>query len=150
MSITVGAGAVGVKYAGCMRANGVPHYPDPNAQGVITITSSPSLNPNSPLFQRAEAACEQLIPAGKGPSPAQQQRHKEQALAFAACMRSHGVPNYPDPTFGRGGMISQRLSRSAGDPNSPIFQATQKACQTNGPQPLGRSARTVERTKGAR
>ena len=46
-------------------------------------------------------------------------------------MRSHGVPHYPDPTFGPGGMVSQKLSRSETDPNSPTFLAAQKACQRN-------------------
>jgi hypothetical protein len=127
MSTQVGTGAAGVKYTACMRSHGVPNFPDPDAQGTITISTA--LNPSSPLFQKAEADCRNLIPPSKGPSPAQQQQHQEKALAFAACMRSHGVPHYPDPTFGSGGMISQSLSRSEGDANSPIFQAAQKACQ---------------------
>jgi hypothetical protein len=54
---------------------------------------------------------------------------------FAACMRSHGVPNFPDPskdgsiTFGSGTGI---------DPNSPKFKAAQSVCQKllpNGGQP---------------
>lgn len=109
----------------------MPNFPDPNARGEITITVSPALDPSSPLFQKAEGDCQHLIPAGKRLSPARQQQIKERALAFAACMRSHGVPHYPDPTFGSGGMVSQKISRSDRDPNSPMFQAAQKACQSN-------------------
>jgi hypothetical protein len=127
MSIEVGTD--GVRYTSCMRSHGVSNYPDPDAQGVITITISTSLNPSSPLFQKAEGDCRKLIPVGKAPSPPQQQQHKEKALAFATCMRSHGVPHYPDPTFGSGGIVSQSLSRSDAAPNSPIFQAAQKTCQ---------------------
>ena len=122
-------GGVTVQFAQCMRTHGVPSFPDPDAQGTITIMVSPSLDPSSPLFQRAEADCQHLAPAGKGPSQAQQQRMKAGALAFAACMRSHGVPGYPDPTFASGGGISQKISRSEVDPSSPIFQAAQKGCQ---------------------
>lgn len=129
MSTDVGTGAAGVGYASCMRSNGVPNYPDPDEKGVITITISSALDPGSPQFRNALAHCQKLIPAGKAPSPAQQQRMKTLALAFAACMRSHGVPRYPDPTFGSGGMVSQKLSRSDGDPSSPVFQAAQKTCQ---------------------
>jgi hypothetical protein len=117
-----------------MRSHGVPSFPDPDAQGEITITISTSLNPGSPGFQRAVAACQHLIPAGSDAghtlSQAKQQQMKTQLLAFAACMRSHGYPNYPDPTFGSGGMVSQSLSAKSGmDPNSPQFQKAQKTCQ---------------------
>jgi len=129
VSTQVGTGPAGVRYTACMRSHGVPSFPDPDAQGTITITVSPSLDPSSPVFQQAEADCQHLAPAGKGPSQARQQRMKEGALAFAACMRSHGVPGYPDPSFGSDGMISQKIGRSEVDPNSPIFQAGQKTCQ---------------------
>jgi hypothetical protein len=132
MSIDVGTGASGVKYSACMRAHGVPNYPDPDAQGTITITVSASLNPSSPVFQQAQADCRHLIPAGSEAgqtlSSAQRQQMQERALAFAACMRAHGVPDYPDPTFSNGGVTE----KSGGDglsPNSPTFQAAQKSCQ---------------------
>jgi len=126
-------GAAGVRYTACMRSHGVPNFPDPDAQGVLTITVSPSLNPSSPLFQKAEADCQHLLPAEKGLSQAKQQQMKERMLAFAACMRSHGFPHYPDPTFGSGGMVSQGTGRNDGiDPNSPIFQAAEKTCRSAG------------------
>ncbi len=112
-----------------MRSHGVTNFPDPDSHGTITITVSTSLNPSSPLFQRAEGECQHLLPPGKTLSQTQEQGMKAGALAFAACMRSHGVPNYPDPTFSSGG-VSQSLSRKEGiDPNSPIFEAAQKTCQ---------------------
>lgn len=129
MSTQVGTGVSGIRYTACMQSHGVPNFPEPNADGTITITVSASLNPNSPLFQRAEDDCQHLVPAGKGPSQALQERMKARMLGFAACMRSHGVPDYPDPTFGAGGMVSQIISRSDGiSPNSPAFQAAQKNC----------------------
>jgi hypothetical protein len=131
MSTQVGTGAVGVRYTGCMRSHGVPSFPDPDATGTLTITVSPSLNPSSPLFQKAEADCQHLVPAGKRLSAARQQQAKQRALAFAACMRSHGVPKYPDPTFSNGG-ISQGINRRDVDPSSPSFQAAQKTCRSIG------------------
>jgi hypothetical protein len=131
MSTQVGAGAAGVEYAACMRSHGVANYPDPDDQGVLTITITAALDPSSPLFEKALADCQKLIPAGKALSPAKQQRLKTLALAFAACMRSHGVPHYPDPTFGSGGMVSQKIGRRDGDPSSPLFRAGQRACHSN-------------------
>jgi hypothetical protein len=112
----------------------VPNFPDPDSTGTITITVSASLNPGSPAFKRAVAACQPLIPsgseAGHRPSQAQQRQMKARALAFAACMRSHGVPGYPDPTFSPGGGISQSLSRANGvNSNSPTVKAAQQTCQ---------------------
>lgn len=134
ISTSLGRGAAGVKFTACMRSHGVPNFPDPDGQGTITITVSASLNPSSPAFQRGFAACRRLIPpgseAGHTLSQAQQQQMKARVLAFAACMRSHGVPNYPDPKFSTGG-VSQGLNAKRGiDPKSPIFQAAQKTCQS--------------------
>jgi hypothetical protein len=113
-----------------MRSHGVPNFPGPDSTGTITITVSTSLNPGAPVFRQAEADCEHLLPAQKGPSPALQQRMQRTALAFAACMRAHGVPGYRDPTFGPGGMVSQGYgSRNGIDSRSPILQSAQKTCE---------------------
>jgi hypothetical protein len=54
---------------------------------------------------------------------------------FAACMRSHGVPNFPDPSSG--GNIT--VGPGSGiDPSSPKFRAAESTCQKllpNGGQP---------------
>jgi hypothetical protein len=110
----------------CMRSHGVPSFPDPNAQGSISITG---IDPNSPQFQKAMGQCAKLQGI-QPPSPAQQQQMRQQALAHSACMRTHGVPNYPDPQFGTGGRVTMRIGASSGiDPNSPQYQAALKACQ---------------------
>jgi hypothetical protein len=53
------------------------------------------------------------------------------ALAFARCMRSHGVPNFPDPTFTAtpsGGPSQQVLP----NPQAPAFKAAAAACGGSG------------------
>jgi hypothetical protein len=118
------------KFAACMRKNGEPSFPDPNAQGQI----SANVDPSSAQFQQAQQACRKLLPHGGQPSPAEQQQMRIHALAFSACMRSHGEPNFPDPQFGPGGRVSLKIGRGAGlDPRLPQFQAAQKACQKNFP-----------------
>jgi hypothetical protein len=130
MSMAGGSILQMTRFAACMRQNGEPTFPDPNAQGVI----SASLDPGSAQFQRAQQACQKLLPNGGTPSPAQQETMRSHALAFSACMRAHGEPNFPDPQFGSGGSVSLKIGPGGGiDPRSAQFQAAQKACQSNLP-----------------
>lgn len=48
------------------------------------------------------------------------------ALDFAKCMRSHGVPKFPDPRSGGRGF---QFDTSAINPQSPAFQSAQQACR---------------------
>src|SRR5690242_790116 len=57
----------GVKFAECMRTNGVSEFPDPGASGRLTIdavATGSSVDPNSPAFKRAISACKELEPGG--------------------------------------------------------------------------------------
>jgi hypothetical protein len=90
-------------YATCMRSHGVGGYPDPvvsSSGNSVKVTMSPgSANPDSPAFRSADRACHHLLSnggeqGGAGGSSAQQQA---QDVKFAECMRSHGVPGFPDP-----------------------------------------------------
>jgi hypothetical protein len=58
------------------------------------------------------------------------------ALAFAACMRSHGVADFPDPdsdgTIDLKGV--QPRPGSDLDPDSPAFETAQKACKALQPR----------------
>ena len=86
-----------LKFAGCMRANGVPNFPDPSTGGGIEISPGSGLNPQSPAFQAAQRKCGKLLPGG-GPGPRKPTKAQfAAALAFARCMRSHGLPHFPDP-----------------------------------------------------
>jgi hypothetical protein len=123
-----------LKFSSCMRSHGVPNFPDPqqNSSGgaTLAIKAGSGIDPNSSQFQAAQKACRQYAPAGPGgggPVPA---KVRAQALAFSACMRSHGVPNFPDPQFSGGGI---RIGGRGIDPSSPQFQAAQKACQSKLP-----------------
>jgi hypothetical protein len=51
------------------------------------------------------------------------------ALRYTDCMRTHGEPNMPDPTF-TGGHATLDITPGSGvDPSSPQFAAASKACQ---------------------
>jgi hypothetical protein len=45
----------GLTLAQCMRAHGVPNFPDPGSNGTVQI--GPGLDPNSPAFQNAFKLC---------------------------------------------------------------------------------------------
>jgi hypothetical protein len=126
-----------VKFAQCMRTHGEPEFPEPT-EGHIEIHNQNGRGPNpeSSRFQAAEKACKQYAPVRQAPSPAQQAKIQEQALKFSECMRHHGVPNFPTPEFRSGGAIRMKVKAGSAtgiEPNSPQFQAAQKACQSGSP-----------------
>jgi hypothetical protein len=128
-------------FSACMRKNGVPSFPDPNSRGGLTINAGPGsgLNPNSPQFKHAQSACSKYLPNGGKVDPAAQAKALKAALKFSACMRAHGIANFPDPQTSGGG-ISLMLKRGSGlDPQSPQFKAAQRACQNELPGPKGGS-----------
>ena len=53
-------------------------------------------------------------------------------LAYSRCMRSHGVPNFPDPTSQGGGGFSISLPQGV-NPRSAQFQAADRACKSQLP-----------------
>jgi hypothetical protein len=100
VTVDLGTSPQGVKYSDCMRERGVPEFPDLNANGSVSLP--PTINPQSPAFQSAEGACASLRPQGSPPPPitlAQQ----DSFTANAKCIRTHGIPDFPDPSFGPGG-----------------------------------------------
>ena len=93
-----GAGASGgplLAYAHCMRARGVPNFPDPSATGGLVIPND--INAQSSAFKSAQQSCAGMA----GPSGGQigsSESRKLQLLAVARCMRANGVPSFSDPT----------------------------------------------------
>ncbi len=139
-AITAGTVRQMTKFAACVRANGEPSFPDPNAQGQISMSTvtAGGIDPRSPQLGRAEQACEKDLPksAATALSPAQLAQAQRQSLEFSACMRSHGVRNFPDPP--PGGQAIRILPGSGIDPQSPQYESATKACRKY----LGRSPKT--------
>jgi hypothetical protein len=87
-----------VEFAQCMRSHGIKNFPDPvNGGFSFSGVGADSVDPNSPAFQAAKAACIHLVPG-----EAQRPKVTAQDLAagdkLATCMHSHGFPAFPDPT----------------------------------------------------
>src|ERR687883_1425843 len=105
-----------VKFAECMRANGVREFPDPDASGTLTIdgiANGSSLDTSSAAFKQAIAACKDLQPPGFiGHKRTTQEQ--ENALKFAQCIRDNGVKDFPDPTPDGPLVDTSRIPSAAG------------------------------------
>jgi hypothetical protein len=80
-------------FARCMRENGVPDFPDPDAEGRF---SEGEHDPDDPALRAAQEACRDLAPGGEHQNlgdPA----FVEQMREYSQCMRDNGVPDFPDP-----------------------------------------------------
>ena len=119
-----------VEYAHCMRSHGVADFPDPSASGAFQLPGGPNsdLNPTNPTFQRAQTACQSIMSGSHG-TPAQEAEDAAKLLQYAVCMRSHGVPNFPDPFRHADGGYGFLFTPSL-DQNSSTFQAADKACHS--------------------
>jgi hypothetical protein len=131
-----------MKFAGCMRENGVRDFPDPEASGQLTIDgvlNGSSLDPNTPAWKEAIAACRDLEPPGftGHTRSAEQQKH---ALEFAQCMRDNGVKDFPDPTRDGPLIDTTRIPSAAGRGalDIPGFQAATEKCRAALAGALGR------------
>lgn len=118
-------------YSRCMRENGLPAFPDADAEGRIRIPLG-SIDPDSAEFRAAGDACRHLAPEGWGEETAAP-GDAEVMLKFARCMRENGLPDYPDPDPNAGVRITL-------DPNDPKAQAALESCKAilqdlqNGPR----------------
>ena len=119
-----------VKFAECMRSNGVSEFPDPGASGKFTIdgiANGSSLDPSTPAFKQAISACKDLEPAGfMGSKRSPQQM--EAALKFAQCIRENGVTDFPDPVNGQPLVDTNRIPSSATNGGMSILNAAMHKC----------------------
>jgi hypothetical protein len=89
-----------------MRSHGVPNFPDPNSTGGFDKTTLHQLSATSSQYQPATQSCAHLLPnGGDEPTQAQLQQQLSAMRRFTQCMRSHGVPNWPDPTLDADGRL---------------------------------------------
>jgi hypothetical protein len=111
-------------YAKCMREQGVD-MPDPGANGELQLQVGPG---NKDKVEKAQRKCEPLLENARPKLSEEQQSVMQDALlAFARCMREHGI-DMPDPQFGEGGRVTQRGQRGV-NPDDPKFQEAQEACE---------------------
>jgi hypothetical protein len=137
--------AAGLAFAKCMRANGASNFPDPPPGGGFVFNAA-GINPDAPAVESAHAKCQRLVPSGP-PVPGTRTHPAAATLTkllhIAECMRSHGVPQFPDPRtsvprepFGPGGGVitdydgAILLFPSTLNMESPAYTQATAACGT--------------------
>jgi hypothetical protein len=119
-----------VKFAECMRNNGVSAFPDPTASGELTIdgiANGSSVDTSSAAWKQAIGACKDLEPSGfTGAKVTPQQRTAR--LAFAQCVRENGVPDFPDPTPNGPLVDTNRIPSAATASGMSILNAAMQKC----------------------
>ena len=114
-----------VKFAECMRENGVSDFPDPKASGDFPsfgVSVSPA------VWQEALGACKDLQPPGSlsaKRSPEQQSA----ALEFARCIRANGVEDFPDPVNGQPLVDTTRIPSSNKPGGMTVLNAAMRKCR---------------------
>jgi hypothetical protein len=112
-----------VKFAECMRANGVPHFPDPDTKGAVNF----GVDVSREVWLKAIDACKALKPPGALSS---KRTPKEQSatLRFAQCVRDHGVKDFPDPVNGEPVIDTYKIPSSNRPGGMTILNAATNKC----------------------
>jgi hypothetical protein len=121
-------------YMQCMRSHGDTNFylsrpGSPGESPDTTVGFLPygvvlNVDFNSPQYLKANNACQHFIP---GPPPPPLTAAQLRALVgAAACMRAHGIPDFPDPDVQNGQLVPD-LPASI-DMSSPRFIAALKTC----------------------
>jgi hypothetical protein len=116
-------------FARCVRAHGVPNFPDPPAHfmGKFPGAKPDQLGVSATLLRTAIGACQNLLPPEPGQPPITAQ-DRQDYLRAAACMRAHGVTIFPDPVFSGGG-VSIPTPAGGIDTSSPQFVHAAQICR---------------------
>jgi hypothetical protein len=128
-------------YARCMRAHGVPDFPDPDHNGDFHLSNDQQghgpkgsgSNSVSSQEMAANQLCHHLLAAGPQMNAAQDQHALGQLVKYAQCMRAHGVPSFPDPHTTGGGIgvpSGIGFDLSGINQNSPHYMSAAQACQS--------------------
>jgi hypothetical protein len=126
----------GIQFANCMRTHGVQSFPDPSAGGGGINLEGTAINPQSPAFKSARQACASFAPGGIGGGLKATESQFRKGVKFAKCMRTHGYPDFPDPTrsdsppgpiFIAGNGMFFRVSTSF-DPTTPMARRALAGC----------------------
>jgi hypothetical protein len=116
------------RFVACMRSHGVPQFPDPTNDGtnVKILIGGSGIDPDSPQFHSAQSACGGLLPAGPSGPPISSADRLDY-LKAVACVRTHGVPDFPDPTYVDGEPAFH--IPAAISPNSPVVARAIATCR---------------------
>jgi hypothetical protein len=132
-----------LRFARCIRANGVPNFPDSPGNGSYGLKSfaqqsngeTLSINGvpvSAPAFRSAMVTCHQYLPQPPPPTATDLARARAQAVKYGQCMRGRGI-NIPDPQIGPGPGghgIGRQIDIPPGmTQSSPAFEAANQTCR---------------------
>jgi len=116
--------AQGVKFAECVRRNGVSDFPDPDASGEFRY--GVSVTPE--VWNTAIGACKELQPPGSL-SADRTPEEQDAGLRFARCIRENGVEDFPDPANGEPLVNTYKIPSSNEPGGMDILNAAMHACR---------------------
>jgi len=112
-----------VKFAECIRAHGVPHFPDANAKGEFVF----GIDVSAAVWTKAVDACKDLQPPGTLSSK-RTPKQQSASLRFAQCVRDHGVKDFPDPVNGEPVIDTYKIPSSNKPGGMTILNAATQKC----------------------
>jgi hypothetical protein len=112
-----------VKFAECMRANGVPHFPDPDPKGDFNF----GVDVSRDVWLKAIDACKALKPPG-ALSSKRTPKQQVASLRFAQCVRDNGVKDFPDPVNGEPLIDTYKIPSSNRPGGMTILNAATHKC----------------------
>jgi hypothetical protein len=115
-----------VKFSGCMRSHGLTDFPDPTV-GSNGLPSWSGVSNQAPAYKAAQQVSKQDLPDIGPHTPAEKATANAAALKYSTCMRSDGVPSFPDPN-GQG--LIQINATGTLEPSSPQFRKAETACKS--------------------
>jgi hypothetical protein len=119
--------SVAAAFSRCVRAHGLPNYPDPTAAN--PKITAPQLGVSQSQYRAAMTPCTHLLPndGGSQETAAQARTRLADELSFAKCMRSRGVARFPDPTA-QGDLSIHMVEAQGIDVHSPAVLRVVTAC----------------------
>ena len=112
-----------VKFAECMRANGVPNFPDPDPNGDTKF----GVDVTREVWLKAIDACKALKPPG-ALSSKRTPKQQSASLRFAQCVRENGVKDFPDPVNGEPLIDTYKIPSSNKPGGMTILNAATNKC----------------------
>jgi hypothetical protein len=113
-----------VKFAECIRAHGVPDFPDPNDKNQFEygVSVTPA------VWKKATTACKDLQPPGTL-SGKRTPKQQSASLRFAQCIRDNGVKDFPDPVNGEPLVDTYKIPSSNKPGGMAILNAAMRKCR---------------------
>jgi hypothetical protein len=117
----------------CIRAHGLPSFPDPitRSDGVPILPDSAPRVP--PSIQQACRSIEERIPPDYTTTVPVSTSDFQKLLVLARCIRAHGIPDWPDPNALGEFPIDQRIQQAG----KRLFVPAAHACARLNPDPSG-------------